>query len=325
LNNTEAKRKVNGVDTFNGSFSWTRAPEISTSKECITAEELNQALESYIRERYSGPDKLPYHNWDHVQETRRSLRELAARCRQYGIDFDFYAVDNAALCHDLLFWVEHEPLGFRSKEELAGDYSFNLLRQLGGSVEHAEKVRQIVYATHARVTPENIEEIIMRAADLKGLTADYKVFKQNTLRLHEEHRLLSGDELSFDDFAKKSLNHLALYAIHFFNLTPSAFTDGSSDWHKRVLENAIALLSDVMGGREKIGIDVILDVDKAESIPEKPTGATLLIGIGKDLEILQQILDRMQATLSSADGVCFMLPYAGSQIPIKDEAINRWL
>ncbi|MCB0354797.1 MAG: hypothetical protein KDD64_14780, partial [Bdellovibrionales bacterium] len=226
--------------------------EARLSKPTYLPEDLTAELEIRVRALYADKSVLPQHNFEHVLQVREAVKPLIERCEKAGIPIDRVALDHAILLHDLLYAVDHQKLGFESKEALSADYAEKLLLELGAPLEHARKVKEIILATHHQKEPQTPEEILIRAADLSNLAGDYKSFRATTHRLHEESRINGNAGISFQEFVVRSYRFLSFFTASQLELTDGARTsDGKSEWHENVFSNLQRLHAEAFGTEEQ--------------------------------------------------------------------------
>jgi len=280
-------------------------------KETISSDpgELSDDLVSKIKRLYC---LLPYHSWEHVEETRQAASTLVSRCKAAGVEADQVALDHAIICHDLLYAVEPRYLAFGSREEFAARYAYTTLRELGAPEAHARKVENIILATHAMAEPKSVEEILMRAADLSGIAGEYEEFKRNTHKLHAEAQALRGREIPFKEFVINNLNFLSLYAWRYLELTPQAHNQGgSSVWHSQAMDNITRLFAEAHGGSAKIQLSLEVN-PRAESMYPARTilkENELYIGVEPDAQRREELFAlarRLQK--QGGNGVVFFIP-----------------
>ncbi len=211
---------------------------VQASDKVEVLQDITEYLEKHLSLLYAPEEVLPYHGIHHVHQVRENAAKYVLRCHRYGVEVDEYALDHAILCHDLLFGIDPASFHFESREDLAAFYSKNLLLKLGASEEHAAYVAQIILSTKVNVLPLEVEEIIMRAADLDNLVGSYQSVVDQTARLYQEHRLLSRTPVSYSEFVVGSLVHLSGYSWPMLELTPEARTgEGRSRWHQDLAIN----------------------------------------------------------------------------------------
>jgi len=187
------------------------------------------------------PD-LPYHNFGHALETLATAESILARCAAEGIRIDAEVVLLALLFHDAGYRQDHEARGFATKEAYAAQLAADALGAHGYRPAVIGKVRAAILSTHRDAEFRTAEQKAVRAADLAGLAADYRVFRANTVLLHEESQLLSGRRSSWAEWIESVTQVLRFYLRQEIRLT-SYFWDeqGRSVFHRRAAANLARL------------------------------------------------------------------------------------
>ncbi len=203
----------------------------------------NKQLEAQARALYS--DALPYHNFDHIQDTLQSAAMVVERCQEEHIRIDAEVVYFALLFHDAGYQDDHLARGFATKERYSAALAEPILRHHGVSPTQLEKTVAAILATERDALCISAEQKAVRAADLSGLAADYPRFLLSSLRLKREHELLYGRALSWADWQRTSRDVLGHYLTQEIRLT-SYFHDGhgESSFHKAVRTNLNRLLAE---------------------------------------------------------------------------------
>ncbi len=198
---------------------------------------------------------LPYHNFSHALAVVKEAEHIVTKCRAEGVPVDGDVVMLAALFHDAGFHDDHGRLGFASKEAYSAELARRELRKYGATPQIVEQVCDAILSTHCDGVCRNNESKAVRAADLAGLAADYKVFKRNTVRLKQEHELLSETHSQWLEWRDAAIARVSLFLRQDLNLTRDYFdAEGHSVFHRRTRENLRRLQADpsdaVMEGDE---------------------------------------------------------------------------
>ena len=203
----------------------------------------NTQLEAEARALYSAA--LPYHNFDHIQDTLASADRIIERCRQENIRIDAEVVYYALLFHDAGYQDDHGARGFATKERYSAALAEPILRRHGISPSQVDKTVAAILATERDAVCVSAEQKAVRAADLSGLAADYPQFLRSSMSLKREHELLFQREISWTDWQVNSAEVLGHYLTQEIRLT-SYFHDGSgeSSFHKAVRANLNRLLAE---------------------------------------------------------------------------------
>lgn len=189
-------------------------------------------------------DALPYHNWAHVQDVMDAAEELLARCWTHNVAVDDDVVRYAVLFHDANYrhgFTQHEAMGYDSMEAYSAALAADELSALNVSKDTADQVYETILATRRDAELEESDPSewkVMRAADLRGLMRDYDTFKENSLKLREEHELLTGETLTAQEWADSAETVLLHYLDQDIRITPEHDTgDGVSEFHVNARQN----------------------------------------------------------------------------------------
>jgi hypothetical protein len=200
-------------------------------------------LEAEARTLYD--PALPYHNFEHIQDTLAAAGVIIERCRQENIRVDAAVVYYALLFHDAGYHEDHVALGFATKERYSVALAEPVLRRRGVPSAQIEKTLAAILATERDAVFVSAEQKAVRAADLSGLAAEYPRFLASSLRLKREHELLNQRKLSWSDWQRVSRDVLGHYLTQEIRLT-SYFRDdrGESTFHNAVRGNLKRLLEE---------------------------------------------------------------------------------
>lgn len=189
---------------------------------------------------------MPYHNFNHARYVAGEGRRIVEKCRQENISIDANAVYFAALLHDAGFHLDHARLGFDTKEAYSAHLAGELLRDAGFDDATIDRVRDAILATHYAAHCKTNEAKAVRAADLSGLAADYRVFKINAQKLRKEHALMSGEEIPWRDWIHHVNENVELYLQEDLHLTSDYYdARGKSIFHARARANLERLRGDL--------------------------------------------------------------------------------
>ena len=170
--------------------------------------ELFKKIEARAESLYGN---LPYHNFRHACEALELGYEIIARCQASNIDVNSDVIRYAILFHDAGYHENHKEKGFESKEEYSAYLAKEVLREFGVGEDDITKVEKSILSTHRDKNFECLEEKIARAADLAGLAIDYETFKENAIKLKDEHELLTGSRISWEDWKIGVKNIIEFY------------------------------------------------------------------------------------------------------------------
>lgn len=203
----------------------------------------DKIIEKIASEMYSS--KMPYHNFGHAITVTRFSEEIIEKCKQEGVALDEKAVYYALLFHDAGYHEDHIAKGFETKEAYSADLARHALRDYGVDEETITKVESAIMCTHVDAQCKSNEDKAVRASDLSGFTADYGVFKLNSVRLWEEQKLLRGNSISWEDWIPGVKVTLELFLREDLELTNDYYNeDGDSVFHIQTRENIKTLLAD---------------------------------------------------------------------------------
>ncbi len=198
---------------------------------------------------------LPYHNFSHALAVVKEAEQIVGKCRAEGVPVDGDVVMLAALFHDAGFHDDHIRLGFASKEAYSAELARRELGRNGATPQFVERVCDAIMSTHCDGICRNNESKAVRAADLAGLAAEYDVFKRNTVRLKQEHELLTRTRTQWPEWRDSAIARVHLFLRQDLDLTRDYFdAEGQSVFHRRTRENLRRLQADpsdeVMEGSE---------------------------------------------------------------------------
>lgn len=189
--------------------------------------------------------RLPYHNFGHAITVTRYAEGIVEKCKREGVSLDEKVVYYALIFHDAGYHEDHLAMGFATKEAYSAELAEKALRDHGVDAQRIEKIKSAILSTHVDAHCNSNEDKAVRAADLSGLTAEYKVFKMNAVRLMDEHELMSGEKVAWDDWKLGVKQNLELFLREELKLTSDYYDEnGNSVFHAQTRENLLTLLSD---------------------------------------------------------------------------------
>ncbi len=185
---------------------------------------------------------LPYHNFKHAMHTVEAAELIIRRCEQEGVRVDAQVVYYALVFHDAGFHQDPTQFGCATKEDYSAKLAGKVLAERGVAPRVIEKVAKAIDSTRRDAPFKTTEQKAVRAADLAGLAADYKVFRGNTERLRQEHALLTGESIPWPQWVDMAYQVVRFYLDQEIRLT-SYFSnqDGKSDFHTKVRQNLAKL------------------------------------------------------------------------------------
>lgn len=189
--------------------------------------------------------KMPYHNFGHVITVIRHSEGIIEKCRLEGVPLDEKVVYYALLFHDAGYHEDHLAKGFETKEAYSADLSEHALREYGVDEETIKKVKAAIMSTHMDAKCYSNEDKAVRASDLSGLAAEYSVFKLNAIRLREEHEMMHGESVAWEDWKLGVKETLELFLREELGLTSDYYDkNGNSVFHTQTAENIKMFLAD---------------------------------------------------------------------------------
>lgn len=203
----------------------------------------DEKLEKIAAQLYD--PKLQYHNFDHIRYVLAYGDKLLARCRDEGVEISEEAVYYAILFHDAGFIEDHTALGFDSKEAYSAYIAERELQGNGIDSNTIGLVKSAIMATHVDAVCRTNEDRAVRAADLSGLADDYKVFKKNTIDLKNEAQMMSGREITWDQWKSMAAERIEMFLQEELYLTSDYYNDqGNSKFHVNARKNIAKMLQD---------------------------------------------------------------------------------
>ncbi len=203
----------------------------------------NEEIEKLAFKLYDS--NMPYHNFDHIRTVLKEGEEIVRKCRGEGITIDENVVYYALLFHDAGYHEDHLEKGFDSKEAYSAELAVRALDGNDFDKEMVNKVKAAILATHCDAHCYSTEDKAVRAADLSGLAADYKVFKENAVNIKLELEMMNGTQLSWKDWTKNAVDRIELFLREELEITSDYFdAEGNSIFHRKSRENLKTLLSD---------------------------------------------------------------------------------
>ena len=286
---------------------------------------------AHMAQCYAPGKVFQYHNWrDHiVGDMLKGMSAIFKKTKKYGIDLDKAALQAAIIGHDCLLNVDQSALGFDSKEHTSAHYVYNTLRKLGAPEAFARKVETIIQATHVGVTPESVEQKIIRALDVRNIGGQYDDFLPNTRKLHREAVNVSGKDIPFEAFAQGCLGFLPGFLAHMIQVTPEATdSQGRSIWHTHAIDNLYRLFGET---RDTAAINTRCVVelglaDPSQSIitacQPKENEFFASVGNQKDLQDALSIARQLKA-VGNHKGPAFFVPGSPTAAPLRAGIANE--
>ncbi|MCZ6525669.1 MAG: HD domain-containing protein [Gammaproteobacteria bacterium] len=203
----------------------------------------DEQIEKIASQLYS--PEMPYHNFGHVYYVLEKSEEIIRKCRQENVPLDESVVYYAVLFHDAGYHEDQTKKGFDTKEAYSAYLAERELQQAGKSKEMIDRVKAAILSTHCDAHCYSNEDKAVRAADLSGLSADYAIFKKNTVNLKKEFEMMSGTRLAWDEWKIMGYERIGLFLKEDMALTSDYFDkDGKSIFIARTQNNLKALMAD---------------------------------------------------------------------------------
>jgi predicted metal-dependent HD superfamily phosphohydrolase len=201
-------------------------------------------LEARVERLYDAD--LPYHNFQHVNDTLAAAHDIIARCNEEGVPVNAQVVYLALLFHDAGYRDDHERLGYPSKERYSAVLAESLLSEYGIERSVIDMVMAAIESTHRDASFSSIEQKAVRAADLSGLAADYEKFRHHTEELRQEHHLLTGESIAWNEWVAQSSAVVRFYLDQELTLSSYFYSgDDESSFHQRIRANVERLAEDL--------------------------------------------------------------------------------
>lgn len=188
-------------------------------------------------------DQLPYHNFEHVQDTLTAANAIIERCRVEHIRLDAEVVYYALLFHDAGYHKDHLALGHRNKEAYSAELAEQALGKRSINAGIIEKTVAAILATERDATFVSAEQKVVRAADLSGMGEPYPDFLKKSLKLKREYEVLNQTKLDWAGWQRISRDVLGFYLRQEIRLTSYFYDEsGESAFHQAVRSNLQQLL-----------------------------------------------------------------------------------
>jgi hypothetical protein len=265
---------------------------------------------------YLPDDQMPYHGVSHPDHVWAKALILVERCAAHGIPVDGDALRNAVELHDALSHVPPRALGFDSPESLAAALTFRFLVDCGYSEANASKVSGIVMATNPEIRPTTTEEIIMRAADLWNVGANYTEFKAGSLALHQEAQITKRAEIPFSSWLRGAFLYLGRFMWPMLELTPEARDDnGRSVFHTNAVRNMVTLWRETFGDTAEVVAEFVPSGEITAKLSEPQS---FFIAIHPDEKARKDALELLNKAAISVNGAALAVPGSAGRFPLPD-------
>jgi len=169
----------------------------------------DEKAEVSARKLYS--KKLAFHNFFHVIETlkfaNQIVHSLVTKLSTLNLETIYYAL----LFHDAGYIEDQTCLGYADKESYSATLAEEYLLGRGMSPVDVSKVTRAIKATHINAECRNLEEEVVRGADISGMAAPYNEFLEMSRAIRAEQEYLIGAKISWADWVRGSEVHLKPY------------------------------------------------------------------------------------------------------------------
>ena len=169
----------------------------------------DEKAEISARNLYS--KKLAFHNFFHVIETLKFantiINSLAMKLSSISLETIYYAL----LFHDAGYVENQTCLGYSDKESYSAALAEEYLLGRGMPLAGVSKVTLAIKATHISAECRNLEEEVVRGADISGMAAPYNDFLKMSKAIKAEQEYLIGAKISWADWVRGSEVHLKPY------------------------------------------------------------------------------------------------------------------
>jgi predicted metal-dependent HD superfamily phosphohydrolase len=170
---------------------------------------------------------------------------LVERCLKEGVPIDSEVVYYALLFHDAGYHENHISKGFTSKEEYSAHLAVQCLRAEAIPEDIIKRVVAAILSTQRDTQFTSNEEKAVRAADLAGLASDYKTFRSNVEKLHQECEMLTGRKVAWDEWKTSVKETIRFYLSQEIRLTqPDSCVDNVAIFYAQANQNLSRLLSE---------------------------------------------------------------------------------
>ena len=203
----------------------------------------SEALDARAQALYS--DVLPYHNFEHIEQTLSSADRIVARCLQENIRINLQVVYYALLFHDAGYHEDHRAKGHATREAYSAHLARAVLDEFDVPDRDIDKTLAAILATEKDASFVTVEQKVVRAADLSGMAGPYDQFLVKSLKLKRELEYLNNKEVTWHQWQVKSRDVLNHYMAQEIRLTSYFYNDsGESEFHAQVRENLRRLMAE---------------------------------------------------------------------------------
>lgn len=276
---------------------------------------------------------LPYHNWRHVLAVKEYALIFIERCRKYDLPVHEHSLLLAVYLHDAFFavppgWFVERKSGelVDSREKFSAVFARRYLQeQFGVSGEIANRVYDIIMATHFNVVPQTSEEMLMRAADIANLAGGYEAFSRNWDLLYLEACQMSKETPTPQEFALKTASFLPLYLWLQLRLTPEYYNEmGASFFHTYACANIVQKVREMCREVKVVAevgpglLPIVCDDSRFQDAD------VIYIGIDCNPNVLLPALKRVSAqkAIGSQIGPTYLIPGEAKRLPLLSDMVD---
>jgi len=166
-------------------------------------------VERAARSLYS--EKLAFHNFTHVIHTLKFAGEIVRSLTTQLSSINLKTIYYALLFHDAGYIEDENSTGFAQKEYYAASLAEKHLTKRGLAPDEIVKITQAIKATHPDAECANLEEEIVRGADISGMAAPYEDFLNMSKAIKAEQEYFIGVKISWYDWVQGTDAHLSTY------------------------------------------------------------------------------------------------------------------
>ena len=169
----------------------------------------DEKAEVSARKLYS--KKLAFHNFFHVIETlkfaNQIVNSLVTKLSTLNLETIYYAL----LFHDAGYIEDQDSLGYADKESYSAALAEEYLLGRGMPPAAISNVTLAIKATHINAICRNLEEEVVRGADISGMAAPYDDFLKMSKAIKAEQEYLIGAKISWANWVRGSEVQLKPY------------------------------------------------------------------------------------------------------------------
>ena len=155
--------------------------------------------------------KLAFHNFFHVIETlkfaNKIINSLLIELSTINLETIYYAL----LFHDAGYIEDQASMGYADKESYSAALAEEYLLGRGMPPAAISNVTLAIKATHINAICRNLEEEVVRGADISGMAAPYDDFLKMSKAIKAEQEYLIGAKIPWANWVRGSEVQLKPY------------------------------------------------------------------------------------------------------------------